>query len=250
MKIFDSIKFDNNKKKENLLLLYEQKIEERKQELSQLDNLLKSKRYEIAKVLEEKNLVSDELKKFKTEKTKMESELDNIRENLELLHTMETQEKEAAMSINSQISLLKNEATEKYILQNDIDKMKFDYETLTVQIAESQNKLKTLKQEEEYLAQVKKEIGLSIEKFHNLEDEISTANIRLTTLQEKERDLESKSYKQFYKNLGLNKINNSNKISLTKKAKAVQRCAAITKKGERCCKKSLPKSKFCTIHAK
>lgn len=250
MKIFDSIKFSDNKKNENLLLLYEQKIEERKKELSQLDNLLRSKRFEISKILEEKKLVTNEIKEIRSEKTKLERELDSIRENLEMLHMMETQEKEVALSINSQISKLKNEATEKYLLQNDIDQMKFEYDTLTIQITESQNKLKALKQEEDYLAQVKKEIGLSIEKFHNLEDKISLANEKLIMLQDKGKNIGDKGFKQFYKNLGLNKIKNTGKISLTKKTKSSQRCAAITKKGERCCRKSLPKSKFCTIHTK
>jgi chromosome segregation ATPase len=250
MKIFDSIKFSDNKKNENLLLLYEQKIEERKKELSQLDNLLRSKRFEISKILEEKKLTTNETQEIRSEKIKLERELDSIKENLEMLHMMETQEKEVALSINSQISRLKNEATEKYLLQNDIDQMKFEYDTLTMQITESQNKLKALNQEEDYLAQVKKEIGLSIEKFHNLEDEISLTNEKLIMMQEKEKNIRDKGFKQFYKNLGLNKINNTGKISLTKKTKSSQRCAAITKKGERCCRKSLPKSKYCTIHTK
>lgn len=199
MKIFNSISFGDHKKEENLLLLYEQKIEERKKELSQLDNLLRSKRFEISKVLVENKLAIDELKETRIEKTKLEGELDSIRENLEMLHMMETQEKEEALSINSQISQLKNEATEKYLLQNDIDKMKFEYDALISQITESQNKLKALKQEEDYLAQVKKEIGLSIEKFHNLEDEISLANERLIMLQDKEKNLASKGLNNFIK---------------------------------------------------
>lgn len=250
MKIFNSIKFGENNKDENLLLLYEQKIEERKQELLKFDDILKSKRKEIARVEEERKLLVNESKKLETEKIELELELEKVRANIELLHTMEIEEREVALSINSQISLLKNEANEKYLLQNDIEKMKSEYDVLTDQIKESQNRLKALKHEEDYLTQVKKEISLSIEKFQSVEEEISLADERLKILLDREKKLESKSFKQLYNNLVLNKIKNSNKISLTKKAKNTPRCTAITKKGERCCRKSLPNRKLCSIHSK
>ncbi|HCY76455.1 MAG TPA: hypothetical protein DHV28_11080 [Ignavibacteriales bacterium] len=250
MKIFKSIKFVGNKPDEDLLVLYEQKIEERKNELSNLDNLLKSKRKEIAKLNDEKTELIKELERLENDKLKIESEVEKTRGDLELLHTMEIQEREVAVSINSQISRLSNEVNEKYLLQDDIEKMKSENDELKNEIGKSEIKLKNLREEEDYLKQVKQEINLSIEKFNKLEEEISLANERLKALRENEKKLESKSFKKFYSNLGLNKINNTQSLSLTKNTKITQRCAAITKKGERCCKKTIPNSKFCTIHTK
>lgn len=250
MKFFNSIKFVGSKPDENLLELYEQKIEERKKELSSLDNILKSKRKEIAKANEEKTELIQDLGRLESDKLKIELEVEKVHQDLELLRTMEIQEREVAMSINSQISRLNNEVNEKYLLQDDIEKMKFENEELKIEIKKSESKLKNLKEEEEYLKQIKQEINLSIEKYNKLEEEITSANVRLTKLLENEKKLESKSFKKFYSNLGLNKINNAQKLSITNKSVVNQRCAAITKKGERCCKKPIPNSKFCAVHNK
>ena len=246
MKIFKSIKLEDNIKEDNLLLLYEQKIEERKLELSKLDYLLQSKRKEVVIILEEKKILNEELTKLETAKNNLEVELKKISERLEILIKLEIEEREAALSTQT---LIKNEISKKYPLHNDMESMRNDSDILSYQKEKLQNKCRTLKEEEYYLIEVKKEISLSLDKFNHLGEEISAAEERLKVLLDRENTIKGKSYKQFYSDLGLNKANNLFKVSLTKKTKTIQRCAAITKKGERCCKRSLPKSKFCSIHS-
>ncbi|HEX7356166.1 MAG TPA: hypothetical protein VF270_00490, partial [Ignavibacteriaceae bacterium] len=87
MKFFNSIKFVGNKPDDDQLELYQQKIEERKKELSNLDNILKSKRKEIAKVNEEKTVLIQDLGRLESDKLKIELEVEKIHQELELLRT-------------------------------------------------------------------------------------------------------------------------------------------------------------------
>jgi hypothetical protein len=250
MKIFNAIRLLNKKQDENLVLLYEQKLEERKLELSKLDELLRTKRNEVVRGVEEKRKLDEELEKLKLAKNRVNDEFENISNRLELMVKLQKQETEFVMPIYTQISLPNNETNPEYLIRNDIETKRNEYNLLTLQTAKLQKRLKALKDEEAYLVEIKKEISISIEKFNRLEEEISSAEKRLKKLQEREKTTESKSFKQFYSNLGLNKANNPFKISLNKKTKDTQRCAAITKKGERCCKQSQPKGKLCLIHSK
>jgi|GEM_PF-1973208 len=131
--------FNNNKSKNNTnqnisLSDYERKLEERKEEYTHLNEILRGMRAEVSNLMEEIKNVTDNLVKKNAELFLLEQSIDDLKRSYELLQQNVKYEEDTFNKVNIELAKIKNEINESMQYYDKLNVVKNEFESVSLQL--------------------------------------------------------------------------------------------------------------------
>ncbi len=147
MSIFNIDKSKNDSKQDITLEDYEKKIQERNEEYRRLNEILHGMRNEVSKLMEEIKQLSDELVKKNAEVFLVDQKLEDLKRNYHLLQQNIEDEQNIFISLRNNIEKIKDEIKTDLAIQDELIKIKNEYDLISLQVAEKKEELLKLQAE-------------------------------------------------------------------------------------------------------
>ena len=147
MSIFNIDKSKNDSKQDITLVDYEKKIQERNEEYRRLNEILHGMRNEVSKLMEEIKQLSDELVKKNAEVFLVDQKLEDLKRNYHLLQQNIEDEQNIFILLQNNIEKIKDEIKTDLAIQDELIKIKNEYDLISLQVAEKKEELLKLQAE-------------------------------------------------------------------------------------------------------
>lgn len=148
MSIFNNEKKTNGSKQNISLEDFEKKIEERKEEYHRLNEILRGMRAEVSKLMDEIKKLSDEVVKKNAEKFLVEQEVDELTQTYHLLQKDVELEQNKMLTLRNSMEKLKDEISTDLSIQEELIKIKKEYDLISKQVLEKKLELNKLDQDD------------------------------------------------------------------------------------------------------
>jgi chromosome segregation ATPase len=147
MKIFSNNKINHDIDDNIRLSDYDRKLDERRAEYEHLNDILRGMRAEVSNLMEEIKNVTDNLVKKNAELFLLEQSMDDLKRSYELLQQNVKYEEEAFSKTNNELIKIKNEISESQLHYDKLNLVKQEYESISLQLINSQKDLEKIKNE-------------------------------------------------------------------------------------------------------
>jgi len=147
MKIFNNNKTNSGSDDNIILSDYDRKLEDRRAEYEHLNEILRGMRAEISNLMDEIKLVTDSLVKKNAELFLLEQNIDDLKRSYELLQQNVRYEEEAFTKTNNELKKIKQEINESLPQYNNLNLVKKEYESISIQLIARQQELEKIKVE-------------------------------------------------------------------------------------------------------
>lgn len=147
MKIFSNNKINHDIDDNIRVSDYDRKLDERRAEYEHLNDILRGMRAEVSNLMEEIKNVTDNLVKKNAELFLLEQSMDDLKRSYELLQQNVKYEEEAFSKTNNELIKIKNEISESQLHYDKLNLVKQEYESISLQLINSQKDLEKIKNE-------------------------------------------------------------------------------------------------------